>query len=86
MCCLSRCLYEWDWTIFYHGREKLLFLGLTIYEASYGEDKIDVEKAECFMAQDKEMILREIVHKHGSCDVFNRKLKNKWFDVKNGLN
>jgi hypothetical protein len=48
------CLFEWDWTIFCHGREKLKFTGLSQEEARAG--KIDVEKAECFKAQNKAMI------------------------------
>jgi hypothetical protein len=79
------CLFEWDWTMYYHGREKLRYLGLSKAQAKEGKDKLDVEMAECFSATDKEMILREIINKHGSIEVFNNKLKNKWSDVQYGL-
>ena len=72
--------------MFYHGREKLKFVGLLMAQANFGKDKINVENAECSQPKDKEMILREIVSKHGSIQVFNEKLKNKWDDVKFGLN
>jgi hypothetical protein len=72
------CLFEWDWTMYYHGREALQFTGLSKEEAEAGREGIDVEKAECFKAEDKEMILREIMNKHGSTDNFNTKLQIKW--------
>jgi hypothetical protein len=72
--------------MYYHGREKLKLLGLSKDQAWDGEIKLDVEKAECFKAEDKEMILRETKEKHGSTQVFNEKLKNKWLDVEVGLN
>jgi hypothetical protein len=75
------CLFEWDWTMYYHGREKLQFLGLSEAKAWEGRANIDVEKAECFKAVDKEMILREIREKHGSTQVFNHKIDSKWFDI-----
>ena len=74
------CLFEWDWTMYYHGRGKLQFLGLSMLHVDEGRRKIDVERAECFKAEDKEMILREIKEKHGSTQVFNDKLRNKWYD------
>ena len=77
------CLYEWDWTIFYHGREKIQFLGLSDDEAMDGIEMIDVQKAECFMAGDRAMILREIVNKHGSTAIFNDKIRQKWADATN---
>ena len=80
------CLFEWDWTMYYHGREKLKFLGLSEAQADAGQNTIDVERAECFKAEDKEMILREIIEKHGSAYDFNEKLKNKWIDVQYGFN
>ena len=75
------CLYEWDWTIYYHGRETLQLLGLSKEEAEESQAKINIEMAECFMAADREMILREIIDKHGSAGIFNDKLKSKWLDV-----
>ena len=62
----------------YHGREALRFVGLSRDEASDGYLKIEVEQAECFKAEDKEMILGEIVKKHGSYKDFNQKLSAKW--------
>jgi hypothetical protein len=53
---------------------------------SAGQHKINVEKADCFKAEDKEMILREIREKHGSTKIFDTKLKNKLSDVELGLN
>lgn len=105
----SRCLFEWDWTIFYHGQEalrfvglsraltsdpyikfkpkplKLRFVGLSRAQAMKGRNKINVDKAECFKAQDKEMILGEIRKKHESTEVFNQKLREKMFDVYRGV-
>ena len=72
------CLFEWDWTMYYHGREKLQLLGLSKDQAWEGLMKIHVEMAACFKAEDKEMILREIINKHGSTDNFNTKLQIKW--------
>ena len=40
--------------------------------------EINVDQAECFKAEDKRMILDEIMKKHGSTDVFNDKLKAKF--------
>ena len=64
--------------MYYHGRGKLQYLGLSKDQAESGKDKIDVEMARCFKAEDKEMILREIINKHGSTDNFNTKLQIKW--------
>ena len=79
------CLFEWDWTMFYHGREKLKFVGLTRGQAMKGRNKINVNQAECFKPEDKEMILAEITKKHGSTEVFNQKLKENWDDVYRGV-
>ena len=79
--CLSRCLFEWDWTIFYHGREKLQVVGLSVGEAEEGMNSIQVEGAECFKAEDREMILAAIIEKHGSTQQLNEKLRKKWGDV-----
>ena len=86
-CCLnlSRCLYEWDWTIFYHGREKLQLMGLSKEEADEGTSSIDVDQAMCFMIEDKQMILQEIKDKHGSTKNFNEKLRAKWTDLWYGI-
>ena len=69
--------------MYYHGREKLKFLqlGLSHGQAETGRTKIDVAKAECFKAEDKEMILREIIKNHGGTTIFNDKLKLKMVDV-----
>ena len=83
---LTHIQYEWDFTIFNHGREALQFVGLSKDEAEKGKDTIDVDQAECFHIDDKRMILDEIVKKHGSTAVFNEKLKNKWTDVCVGIN
>ena len=60
-------------------------MGLSKKEAEEGKNNVDVQKADCFMAADKAMILDEIIKKHGSLDLFNQKLKNKWSDVQYGL-
>ena len=75
------CLFEWDWTMWFHGREKLQFVGLSKEEADEGTNSIDVDQAECFHLADKEMILTEIVQKHQSTKVFNDKIKAKWTDL-----
>ena len=75
------CLFEWDFTIFYHGREALRFVGLTRGEAELGYKKVSVNDAECFRSEDKEMILTEIVKKHGSTSVFNKKIWESLYDV-----
>jgi hypothetical protein len=71
--------------MYYHGREKLQLFGLSKDQAFEGLMKIHVEKAECFKAEDKEMILREIREKHGSTQVFNDKVRRKWSDVEFGI-
>jgi hypothetical protein len=75
------CLFEWDWTMFYHGRDRLRFVGLSEVEACRGAENIDVDQADCFKAEDKEMILREIIKNHGGTTIFNDKLKLKMVDV-----
>ena len=59
----------------FHGREKLQFYGLSRKEAVKGYSTIDVERADCFKEADKSMILSEIISKHGSTEIFNKKLK-----------
>lgn len=75
------CLFEWDWTIHLHGREALQILGLSKEDAREGKDSIDIIKATCFKQSDYDMILGQVVEKHGSADVFNEKLRNKFSEV-----
>jgi hypothetical protein len=46
-----------------------------IIQSGQGTNSIDVDQAECFHSEDKQMILTEIVQKHQSTQVFNEKIK-----------
>ena len=50
------CIFEWDHTILHHGPDGL-HMPLSREDRVTVVDSFDVEKAECFMPQDKEMIL-----------------------------
>jgi hypothetical protein len=78
------CLFEWDWTMYLHGREALQILGLTLDEVDSSQG-IDIQQATCFKQSDYEMILAQVVEKHGSADAFNLKLEAKWMEVRTKL-
>ena len=69
------CLYEWTYTIYYHGPDGLHMTGMKPSDLARILPAIDVEKAECFDGKDKEMILRKIKEHHGSTTAFDSALK-----------
>ena len=69
--------------MFFHGQQALHMTGLAKKDAYAGANDISVEKADCFRAEDKAMIIRAIMERHGSPDVFDQKLKNKLWDAYN---
>ena len=73
--------------MWFHGREELKFVGLaTGGQAWKGIKRVDVNKAECFKVKDKEMILGEVLKKHGTAEKFNEKIIIKLEDIHRTLN
>ncbi|GAX81308.1 hypothetical protein CEUSTIGMA_g8739.t1 [Chlamydomonas eustigma] len=72
------CLYEWDYTLHYHGPDGLHLKGMDISDlAKVAEvvNLLDVEKASCQYEYDTRMILGNIRNHHGSTAKFNTALK-----------
>ena len=69
------CLFEWDHTTKYHGFDGLHLTGMAAADRGKIVKEIDVEKAECFMDIDRQMILGKITEHHGSPKLFNANLK-----------
>lgn len=60
------CLFEWSWTLHYHGNKGLKFLGIeSLNEAKKMLNGIYVEFADCYDPRDKEMILADVRAHHG---------------------
>ncbi|KAG2490965.1 hypothetical protein HYH03_010641 [Edaphochlamys debaryana] len=68
------CVFEWAHTLAAHGPDGLHMRLAPLERAAVFRD-LDVERAECFRAADKEMIMREVKRQHGSPAAFNAKLK-----------
>ncbi|GFR51163.1 hypothetical protein Agub_g13520, partial [Astrephomene gubernaculifera] len=68
------CIFEWAHTLAAHGPDGLHMQLAPLERAAVFRD-LDVERAECFRAADKEMIMREVRRQHGSSAAFNSKLK-----------
>ena len=63
-----------DFTIAFHGADGL-HMPLSSEDRIEIVHSIDVERAECFMAEDKAMILEGIEAKHGTKEAFNTHLR-----------
>ncbi|GIL88536.1 hypothetical protein Vretifemale_16496, partial [Volvox reticuliferus] len=68
------CVFEWAHTLAAHGPDGLHMALAPLERAAVFAD-LDVERAECFRAADKDMIMREVRRQHGSPEAFNSKLK-----------
>ena len=69
------CLYEWNHTVMHHSIEALQFVGMSERDRRRIVDEIDVDRAQCFDANDLQMILGEIKKYYGSSEAFNTRLK-----------
>ncbi|KXZ53003.1 hypothetical protein GPECTOR_8g372 [Gonium pectorale] len=68
------CVFEWAHTLAAHGPDGLHMRLAPLERAAVFRD-LDVEAAECFRPEDKQMIMREVRRQHGSPEAFNSKLK-----------
>ncbi len=69
------CLFEWDHTLLHHGPDGLHMRGLETKDLDLIVDSIDVERTECVRAEDREMILGNIIRHHHSFAAFDVRLK-----------
>jgi hypothetical protein len=73
-------LHEWDYALFYHGGDKLMFLGLESSEIetlSESDGTALEEKVYCFNKKDREDVLTDIKKHHRSFADFFDKIKDK---------
>ncbi|KAG2423194.1 hypothetical protein HXX76_010962 [Chlamydomonas incerta] len=68
------CVFEWAHTLAAHGPDGL-HMALAPPERAAVFRDLDVEAANCFRPEDKDMIMREVRKQHGSAAAFNAKLK-----------
>ncbi|KAG2452109.1 hypothetical protein HYH02_003143 [Chlamydomonas schloesseri] len=68
------CVFEWAHTLAAHGPDGLHMALAPAERAAVFRD-LDVEAANCFRPEDKDMIMHEVRKQHGSAAAFNAKLK-----------
>ncbi|KAG2439063.1 hypothetical protein HYH02_006590 [Chlamydomonas schloesseri] len=68
------CIFEWAHTLAIHGADGL-HLHMSAADRAAVWDSIDVERSQCFKAEDKAMILQQVVEHYGSAAAFDAKLK-----------
>jgi hypothetical protein len=71
------CVYEWAWTLIFHGPDGLHMVGMSPDDLQLIIDGIDVEAARCFDPDGsiKKMILGDVLQQSGTYQRFNNGLK-----------
>jgi hypothetical protein len=69
------CLFEWDFTLVFHGPDGLHMRGMRLEDMDIIVRCIKVEDAQCQCPEDLKMILGNILQHHHSFDAFDMQLK-----------
>jgi len=69
------CLFEWDFTLLFHGPDGLHMRGMRLEDMDIIVSCIKVKDAQCQSSDDLEMIHGNILKHHHSLDAFDLRLK-----------